>query len=86
MRQKYKNNQFAKWKFPKLINRLKLEIFIPYHPTSIGPPTDTAVETKSNPNPLIGTVPFPEIVSILEQKHVPAILSSLVLCHGQLSV
>lgn len=35
------------------------------HPTSIGPSVDAAVETKFNPNPLIGTVPFQELVAIL---------------------
>ena len=31
------------------------------YPISIGPPVDTAVETKLNPNPLIGSVPVPDV-------------------------
>lgn len=42
-----------------------MEFYTPYSPTSIGPPVETAVETKSNPNPLIGAVPFQELVAIL---------------------
>ena len=49
----------------KIYQQPKLNLSYIFVPTSIGPAADTTVETKFNPNPLIGTMPSQEVVAIV---------------------
>lgn len=69
----------------KFYQQAILEISIPYSTTAIGAPDDTTVDTILAPNPVNVDVPFHDCVCCLWQKHSPAMLFSLVFCHGQLS-